>query len=299
MLISGFSYVRNGFEYGYPFLQAIQSALPVCDEFIVVVGDSSDGTREAIAAIGSPKIRIVDTVWDMNLRVGGKVFAQQSNRGVEEIKGEWGFHIQADEVIHENDIHKIREAVEKYRNRKEVDGFLLPFMHFWGGYHHLRTSRRTHRFEIRVFRNDKVVRAYRDSQGFRKYSSAEAYEKGEKGIKLNVVKLDVPVYHYSYARPPKLMKKKDSFFGTFYNPQAARDAKEPEVRFDYEHIDKLEPFTGEHPALMREKVEGQDWEFTYDPSMASMPFRYRVLHFIEDLTGYRLFEYKNYRRIKP
>ncbi len=48
----------------YPFLQSIQSVLPVVDEFVVVVGDSTDGTRDAILKL-SPKIRIVDTVWDM------------------------------------------------------------------------------------------------------------------------------------------------------------------------------------------------------------------------------------------
>jgi len=48
MTISGFTYVRNGFDYSVPFLEAIHSILPVCDEFIVVIGDSSDGTRRTL-----------------------------------------------------------------------------------------------------------------------------------------------------------------------------------------------------------------------------------------------------------
>ncbi|RYF69682.1 MAG: glycosyltransferase family 2 protein, partial [Cytophagaceae bacterium] len=79
MKISGFSYIRNGFTYQYPFLEAIQSVLPLCDEFIIAVGDSTDGTREAIEALGDPRIRIVDTVWDETMRQNGKIFALQAN----------------------------------------------------------------------------------------------------------------------------------------------------------------------------------------------------------------------------
>ena len=48
MKISGFTYIRNGIKLGYPFVQSISSLLPIVDEMIVVVGDSDDGTREAV-----------------------------------------------------------------------------------------------------------------------------------------------------------------------------------------------------------------------------------------------------------
>src|SRR6185436_13189614 len=102
MTISGFSYIKNGFTYEYPFLQSIQSILPICDEFVIAVGNSNDGTKEAILAIGSPKIRIIDTVWDEQLRSNGKIFAQQANIALMNTKCDWAFHIQADELIHEN-----------------------------------------------------------------------------------------------------------------------------------------------------------------------------------------------------
>ena len=77
--ISGFSYVRNGFDMGYPFIESIKSVLAICDEFVMAVGDSTDGTREAIEALDSDKIKIVDTVWDLENRKGGLIFADQSN----------------------------------------------------------------------------------------------------------------------------------------------------------------------------------------------------------------------------
>jgi len=80
--IVGFTYVRNGFEYGYPFIASIQSLLPLVEELIVVVGDSTDKTKQAIQDLKNPKIKIIDVIWDMSLRQGGVLFAQQSNIGI-------------------------------------------------------------------------------------------------------------------------------------------------------------------------------------------------------------------------
>ena len=56
MIIDGFTYVRNGFKMGYPFIQSIQSVLPIINKLIVVVGDSNYGTKEAIENLRNEKI---------------------------------------------------------------------------------------------------------------------------------------------------------------------------------------------------------------------------------------------------
>lgn len=299
MKLSGYTYVRNGIELDYPFVESIKSVLPICDEFIAVVGDSQDKTREAIENINSDKIKIVDTVWDMNLRVEGGVFAQQSNIGVDNATGDWIFHIQADEVIHEDDVNRIKEHISKYDSNPEVQGLLFPYYHFWGSYDYIRTTRRVHRYEIRAFRNIKRIRSYNDSQGFRIYSSVENYLKGEKGKKLKVKKIDVPVYHYKRVRPPKLMKEKMNAFFRFYKDDDWLDKyKKKSDEYNYHNVDILEEFKGTHPKFMHERMAKQDWEFVYDKSKAKMKFKYKILHKFEKITGYRLFEYKNYKLIK-
>ena len=62
MKISGFTFIRNGTLLGYPFIESICSALPLCDEFVVAVGDSEDDTLARIEAINSNKIRI--NIWN-------------------------------------------------------------------------------------------------------------------------------------------------------------------------------------------------------------------------------------------
>ena len=125
---------------GYPFLESFQSVLPAVDELVVVVGDSSDGSVEAIKNLGSFKIRIVDSLWDMNLKTGGKLFAQQSNLGLDEMTGDWVIHIQADEVIHEQDIMKLKEYIIKYNSVQKVEALLFPFLNFRGDFDHITQS---------------------------------------------------------------------------------------------------------------------------------------------------------------
>lgn len=292
MTISGFTYVRNGFTFQYPFLQSIQSILPIVDELIVVVGDSTDGTREAIQNLGSEKIRIVDSVWDMSLREGGKIFAIQTNLGLLECKGDWLLHIQADEVYHESARQTLLKAIQEADKNPAIDGLLMPYYQFWGDYKHIRPSRKMHQFEIRAFKGGRNIFSYRDSQGFRKYSSWQACQNGEKGEKLKVLDSGMYVYHYPYCRNPRQMQVKKNFARRFWhkdnNPYSQGEA------FDYNQVDYLAPFNGEHPQWMQEIIAQQDWEFVYDPSKSTLTFKDRCLLLLEKICRRPLFRYTNY-----
>ena len=298
MKLAGFTYVRNGFDYGVPFLESIQSVLPICDEMIVAVGDSNDGTREAIVDLNSPKIKIIDTVWNMELREGGKVFAQQANIALDQVKADWCLHIQSDEVFHENDLELIQAQIELHHEDKRVDGFILPFVHFWGGYDHIRNTRRVHNFELRVFRNNMGVRSYRDSQGFRKYKSKDGYENNtDKGEKLRVKLVDAVVYHYNGVRPPAAFRKKAQLFGEQYLEKEEVEKQLNKINYDWNIVDRVVLFKGEHPCYMQEKVNAQNWEYTFDKSKARWKLKDRLIQPIEDLIGFKFGEYKNYKLI--
>jgi glycosyltransferase involved in cell wall biosynthesis len=297
MTISGFSFVRNGFNYDVPFLEAIQSILPICDEFIVAVGDSADGTVQAIEALNNPKIKIVHTIWDMAQNKGGKIFADQSNIALSHCTGDWAFHVQADEVIHEQDLQLIKESLQKFHLDEEVEGFLLPFHHFYGSYHYVRTSRRVHKQEVRIFKNKLPVRAYKDSQGFRKYENFGAYEQGlEKGKKLRVVRINAPIYHYTEVRKPS-DKPKHKVLNSFYMELKSNQV-DKEATSNRSFMDRLVPFTGTHPKVMQHKVASQDWAFTFDKSMAEWRTKDWLLTPLEDLLGIRIGEFRNFIELK-
>jgi glycosyltransferase involved in cell wall biosynthesis len=291
MSISGFSIIRNGFQYDYPFLEAIQSILPICDEFVIAIGDSSDGTRAAVVALNSPKIRIIDTVWDMSLRNGGEILAQQTNIALDAVQGDWAFYIQADEAIHENELEKITDATRRYQNDTDVEGLLSPYLHFWGDYQHIRTSRKTYRHEIRIIRTLKNTRSYRDAQGFRKFTQ-------ETSKKLQVKPIDATIYHYGYVRPPKVMQQKANDFHVLYHDDIwLKNNKSVHTIYEYEAVDWVEKFIGTHPAVMQERIAKQFWDFSWHPSQSNMTLKNKILHFIEQHSGYRIGEYRNYIKI--
>lgn len=288
MKISGFTYIRNGLKLGYPFIESIQSVLSICDEFIIAVGDSTDGTREAIVALNSPKIKIIDTIWDSTNRIGGTEMALQAKIALENCSHEWALHIQADEVFHENDIQKIVNAVQKYDNDKTIEGFLFPYLHFYGSYQFVCKSPRWYRREIRMIRNRIGVLPYKDSQGFRLNNK-----------KLTVKLLDVPVYHYSRVNPPELIKQKMMAFHSMYNSDAWVKEHYEKKQFVFEDSSELlEKFEGIHPKTMFKRVKNQDWEFIYNSEKVIIPFKYKFKIWVEKLTGWLPFEYKNYKLVK-
>jgi len=294
--ISATTYVRNGLKMMYPFIESIQSALPLVDEYIVVLGDSEDGSREAILNLKSEKIKIVDSVWDMTMREGGKLFALQSNIGLDHARGDWILHIQADEVIHENDLSKLKKCIGQYNDQPKVEGLLFPFLNFRGDYKHIHTGRQAHRFEIRAFKRNPLIRSYKDSQGFRKFTSLQTYAEGEKGEKLHVAKIVIPMFHYNYVRPPKQMKEKAKVFSSMYNNDEWIEKNFKDLaEFDFNQVDKLELFKGIHPKVMEEIIKNSDCGFVYDPSKSNSSLRHKILNRIEDITGYRIGEYKNYK----
>lgn len=302
MKVSAFTYVRNGLRFDYPFIEAIKSVLPLVDEFIVVIGDSTDGTREAVEAIHDQRIRIVDTIWDPNMLSGGLVFAQQSNIGLDNISkdSDWVFHIQADELIHEKDLPIIQKAMQDYLHDEQTEGFLFPFINFFGDYWHYAPSRRFHQHEIRILRNNPHYRSYKDSQGFRWFDNP-ANQLEEKGRKLKVRKIEPAIYHYSWAKPPKFQQAKRMEFGNRYygtgDPVNYEDEGLKEL-YNYREFDYLKKFTGTHPALMKDRITNQIWEFKYDPSKHNMNLKEKVLKLVEDVTGKQFFIYKNYKLIR-
>jgi glycosyltransferase involved in cell wall biosynthesis len=289
MKVSGFTFVRNAIKFDYPIVEAITSILPLCDELVVSVGKSDDNTLALVESIDSDKIKIIHSVWDDSLRKGGKVLAVETDKAFDAVAADadWAFYIQADEVVHEKYLPVIKQAMEQYKNDRRVEGLLFNYRHFYGSYDYVGVARAWYRHEIRVIRNNKTIRAYRDAQGFRKNDK-----------KLNVKPIDACIYHYGWVRPPKLMQAKMKNFHSLYRDEQCLDKHVPKTEeFDYSRIDVLVRFMETHPAVIRERIERKNWTFEHDLSKDNRKCREKILHCIEKLTGKRLFEYKNYNII--
>ena len=277
--------------YDYPIVEAITSILPVVDEMIVLIGNSEDNTEELIRSIQSDKIKIHHSIWDENLKKGGVVLAIETDKAFQLISPEsdWAFYIQADEVIHEKYHDTIRRTSLLYKDDKRVEGLLFNYLHFYGTYDYVADSRKWYHKEVRIIRNDKAIHAYRDAQGFR---------RGVK--KINVKPVDAMVYHYGWVKNPRKMKEKlkkiqELWLDTINDPTNI-ERRSGEI-FDFNAFDSLKHFDGEHPSVMKKRIEDKNWDVDLDISKKKFSFKEKLLYWYEKKTGKRLFDFRNYKII--
>lgn len=289
MFISGFTIIKNALLYDYPIVEAIRSLLPIVDEMIVLVGDSADSTRELIASINDSKIKIHDSVWDASLRVGGAVLAVETDKALQLVspKSDWAFYIQADEVVPEKYYPTILDACKKYKDDERIEGLLFKYLHFYGTYQYVGDSRKWYDHEVRIIRPNTNIKSYRDAQGFRLNNR-----------KLHVKPVEAYIYHYGWVKSPKLMKNKIANFEKLWHDDETVKAKiSSEDIFNFDEFDSLKRFAGEHPAVMKDRIQKANWNLELDVSKKKFKLKDRILYFIEKKTGKRLFAYKNYKLI--
>jgi hypothetical protein len=284
-MLSGFTIVRNAVKLDFPIVPAIRSVLEVCDEVVVNVGKSEDDTRDLVAAINDPRVRILDTEWDFTKK--NIMLSIETQHAMDACRGSWGIYIQADEVLHERGAQILKEKVAEWDRDDRVEGLLVKYLHFYGGFDRIATSRRWYRREVRCVRLGKDIRPYQGAQGFR---------VGPSYRKVRARPTDAEMFHYGWARPAKAIKEKLEISKTIYPWGGNRFDKE-QARGFLEWIPLLRDFTASHPAAAHEWIA----ERTHDPDRVIGPRHFKPEHvrfylsdWIERITGARVFEFRNY-----
>lgn len=288
MIVAGFTFIRNAIKYDYPIVEAIKSILPLCDYVVVAIGDSDDRTEELITGLNEKKIRIIHTVWDESVPNGG-VLAVETNKAFDAIgdDADWCFYIQGDEVFNSEQTNIVRASMLKYKDNAQIQGLLFHYRHFYGSYDYIGTARGWYRHEIRIIKNDKKIRSYRDAQGFR-----------IEGKKLRVRLVDAYIHHYGWVRNPEAQQRKQLNFNKYWRTDEWISENVPDVEsFDYSQVDGLSLYIGNHPEVIQPRIQKLNWKFTFDPTRQSPFLRKRILMWIEQKTGWRIGEYRNFKKI--
>ncbi len=279
MKISFFTFLRNGVKLGYPFIESIRSALPLADEFIIALGpsdqDENDATRTAIEGLRESKIKLLPVLWNENMVTAGFVYGQQKMLAQSQCNGDWAFYLEADEVLHENDLESIRYSMQRHLYNKNVEALVFDYVHFFGSPLYQAISPGWYRRAPRVIRNS--VRAVAcdglfwnvviDNQNMRWPRAALANAK---------------IYHYGHVRPLDSMNRKQEAVERYWS-------KLPRLLSRYQiDPEALAPFTGEHPEVMRSWLNSKaDYDFspdlTYSPTARDK--RHRLGMHIEKAFG--------------
>jgi len=277
MKVSGFTFIRNGTQLGFPFLLSIRSILPICDEFIVNVGNSSDDTLEKIEAIGDPKIRIIKSEWNDRMRAKGFVYGQQKMIAQYSCRGDWAFYLEGDELVHEKELPLIRKAMERHLENPDVEALLFDYLHFYGNINTYAWSPKWYRRAPRIIKTS--VRSLAPDGLF-----WTVLDRGnKKGRYPKAALTGATMYHYGWVRNEEAMRKKLTQVEHFWNK------KDQAKELSYRNIDPitLHPFKGSHPAGVADFFPKEEGLFEADPDYR--PTRkerlYRLRLLLETLTG--------------
>jgi hypothetical protein len=281
--VSGFTIVRNAIKLDFPVEASIRSILPICDEVVVNVGRSEDETLDLVRSIHDPKIRIIETEWDMARR--NTVLGHETHRAMRACTHPWGVYIQADEVLHEKGADELAAAIQSSEGDQRIEGLLVRYLHFYGGFDTVATHRRWYRREVRAVRLDPEldIVPYQGAQGFR---------VGPQHRRIRARLTGAEMFHYGWARPARALREKRELGRTMY-PWRNADASLPLLAW----MPGLKRFGGTHPAVAWQWIEARS--FDDERVIGPRQFRWRFLRYyistvIERVTGARVFEFRNY-----
>ncbi|GEM_PF-31713 len=251
MKVSGFTIARNAIKYNYPIVESIRSILPVCDEFIVNVGDSEDATLKLIESIDSPKIRIIQNTWDMSQ--GKEVLSYQTNLALKECKGDWAFYLQSDEVIHEGDLPRLKKLMNQYLSDKNIEAFRFQWFHFYGSYFRYRIDKGWFQKQDRIIRNNGEIESFGDAYAFQRKDGKPLRHKSTGCF----------LYHYGWVHSSDVMAQRrlnaeQIGFATLKNEERAKE-------YSYGDLNRFVVYFGTHPCVMKERVDAhklsqKDWK---------------------------------------
>ena len=283
MKISAFTFLKNGAILGYPFIESIKSVLPIVDEFVIALGPCEDDTKEQLLALNDPKIRIIESNWCDNMRVKGYVYGQQKMVAQFNCVGDWAFYVEADEVLHENELENIKKSCERYLNDSEVEALVFDYIHFYGNKNTYLWSPGWYRRAPRLIKTS--VRSYAPDGLFWLVLETNKIGRYPKAALANAT-----IYHYGWVRSEEQMNAKSQKVNGYWD-------KKPQ-KIDYSQIDFsiLKKFEGSHPKVVQDWLPCADGLFEVDSNhkLTKKEKKHRLMLKFENWFGLELSK-KHYR----
>jgi hypothetical protein len=253
MKVSAFTFIKNGQILGYPFIQSIQSILPIVDEFVINVGESEDDTLKLISLVNNSKVRIIKSKWSEKMKDRGYVYGQQKMIAQFNCTGDWLFYIEGDELYHENDLDKIQNSMKLHLNNLNVEALVFDFYHFYGNANSYLESPGWYRSEARIIKGS--IRSYAPDGLF--WLILEENKTGRYPL---AKKVGVHCYHYGWVRTEAQMNLKSQKVQKYWGKTANK--------IDYSQIDQsiIKEFIGEHPSVIIDWLPKEKGLYLADPN---------------------------------
>ena len=286
MIVSAFTFIKNGDILGYPFIESIKSVLPIVDEFVINVGDCEDRTLEKINNISSSKIKIIQSSWNENMVDRGFIYGQQKMIAQYSCSGDWLFYVEGDEIYHEKDLMHIRDQLEVNLNEEKVEAIAFKFLHFYGNKNSYLNSPGWYRSEARIIKSS--IRSYAPDGLF-----WLVLDSNKHGRYPRAKLLDIYCYHYGWVRSEEEMNLKSHKVQKYWNKKYSK--------IDYSQIDQkiIREFKDKHPSIMKQWLKNDKEIFKADKNykLTKKQRKHRLMILFERIFGIDLSK-KHYKKIK-
>lgn len=249
IFLSAYSYLKNGVLFDYPFRESILSVIDWVDEMVIgYATDCEDNTRAELEALARqyPKLRLFPSeVWCKNRGQKGEVIRWAAEEAMQQCQGEWLWHIQADEVYHEADLPRLKDAL---RSSQGVAAYRFPILHFYGDYQTLISEKAQ---EIGWYQ--RCIRLARRGQTQHiKDAWTQMLNPQAQG---EIRDLEIRIFHYGHVRQAEAMRLKSSYMEQLYAPLPQDFQVCPPGEYVYDRVPQeyLQTFTDSHPQTMRKR----------------------------------------------
>lgn len=246
--LGGTLLIKQGIKYDYNFIESIRCLIDFCDEVVICYVESDDGTLDAIYEnvfnyknnVKIIKKRLAE--WEELKPLGKERLSHFTNYAIEELKTDYVFNLQSDEMVTTDSYAWIRRAMEE-----GGEGYLCTRINLWKDpFHMLNVPHSRKPCSTEINRLTKTCyRAYDDSESIASPTTNKYLDK-------------IKVIHYGFVRkkevhPEKIRHMQSDIFLT--SPDSKLEGMN---NFEWDRWfseDDLLPFTEPHPALIQEWIK--------------------------------------------
>jgi hypothetical protein len=242
-VISAFLITHQCILLDYCLEATINSALAFCDDIYINDGMSTDGTRDLLYNLRDAHGRDRVKLWEREWAHDRKMWTDEKNFLLDKISNNaYVFAIDADEVIHENDMPTIKQAVSH-----KCPAMSFDVIHFYGRPTHYIEGVNWYKQHTRLWHQSTGIKLVHMAGGC---ADDVMWPDGKPAHWWGAYRIGARIFHYGNCRDPRALGMKSKKADDLYqNSSEYVGGKVAEPRsFDYGfETSGAKPFTGTHP----------------------------------------------------
>lgn len=229
----------------------VRSMLDLCEDVYINDGGSTDGTLDILYSLqtecGADRVKIFERQW----RHDRRMWADEKNFILDKVPmSNYNVCIDADEVIHQDDISKIKTLCDGVNQ-----AIAFKVIHFYGRPTRYIEGAAWYPQHTRLWKRSTGIKIIHHAKGC---ADDVCWPNGAPAHLIGFTLCDAKIYHYGNCRSPKALgikaKKADDLYQYSTQYKNGQLAEPRSFTYAFDTIGHKE-FKGEHPKYIKEWYE--------------------------------------------